>query len=508
GGLAPQNPITVTADSTVSGGNGGGSHALKDVSGSGVLTLDATTVFDLEGDLSGFSGRLAFAGSGSFRFFNTSFNGSSAATFDLGSRGLTARQGGAFNLGALAGGTDGYLGMASNSNSASCTYTIGGNNTSSTFAGVIANGSTTKPVIVVKTGTGTLTLAGANTYTGATTVNGGTLSVTGSLAASAVTVAASGTLGGTGILAGPVSCQGSLAPGTSAGVLALSSGLVLSPSAVLNMELGSSSDRVDVTGPLTLDGTVNVTALPGLAGGTYTLVNYTGALTNNGLNVGTLPAGYTATVSTATAGQVRLVVTRTVVTATVTLGNLSAFYDGTPKPVSVTTSPPGLAVTVTYDASSTVPSLPASYAVSATVTSPGYTGGSTGTLVISPRTFEHWSGTHFTPEQVLAGDAASAADPDGDGLANLAEYALGGDPHAFTPRPVLVKAADSISMTFQRPAWTGISYGAQLGSSLAGWQDLQLEILTPGTDPETVRATFVFPDPKPARSFIRLTFTR
>ncbi|RYD19856.1 MAG: hypothetical protein EOP88_17395, partial [Verrucomicrobiaceae bacterium] len=508
GAVAPQNTLAVTADSVVTGGHSGGNHGVKDITGSGILTLNATNVFDLEGDLSGFAGTFAFSGSGSFRFFNAAFNGSQTATFDLGTRGLSARQGAAYNLGALAGQTGSFLGMASNSNSASCTYTIGANNTDSTFAGVIANGSASKPVAIVKTGSGVLVLSGANTYTGTTTVNSGTLSVTGSLGTSATTIAANGRVGGTGTVGGAVTCQGTLAPGAPSGILSLSSGLVMSSTAVLEVEPGSTTERLDVLGNLTLDGTVNVTAGPGFGAGSHTLVKYTGTLTNNGLNVGNLPAGYTAAVNTANTGEIRLIVTPTVIPATVTLGDLTPFYDGAAKPASVTTNPSGLAVAVTYDGSAPVPVQPGSYAVSASVTSPGYSGSATGTLVISPRTFEHWSETNFTPQEILAGDAASGADPDGDGLVNLAEYALGGNPHAFTPRPALVVDATSMSMTFQRPAFTGISYGAQAGSELQGWTELTLEVLSPGTDPETVRATHVYPDPKPAKSFLRLTFTR
>ncbi len=70
--------------------------------------------------------------------------------------------------------------------------------------------------------------------------------------------------------------------------------------------------------------------------------------------------------------------------ATVTLGALNQLYDGTPRPVTVTTTPPGLPVSVTYDGSSTPPTEVGSYAVVATVTDPNYTGSASGTLVIDP----------------------------------------------------------------------------------------------------------------------------
>lgn len=56
------------------------------------------------------------------------------------------------------------------------TLTIGSDNTSSSYAGVISNVTGTS-VSLVKNGTGTLTLSGPNTYTGLTTISGGTIMV-------------------------------------------------------------------------------------------------------------------------------------------------------------------------------------------------------------------------------------------------------------------------------------------------------------------------------------------
>ena len=53
--------------------------------------------------------------------------------------------------------------------------TVGNNGQTSTFGGVIKNSAGT--LALTKTGNGTLTLSGANTYTGNTTVNGGTLEI-------------------------------------------------------------------------------------------------------------------------------------------------------------------------------------------------------------------------------------------------------------------------------------------------------------------------------------------
>ena len=73
-------------------------------------------------------------------------------------------------------------------------------------------------------------------------------------------------------------------------------------------------------------------------------------------------------------------------TATVTLSGLADTYTGSPIPAKVTTSPAGLAVTITYGGSTTAPTKAGSYAVVATVTQAGYTGSASGTEAISMAT--------------------------------------------------------------------------------------------------------------------------
>jgi len=76
-----------------------------------------------------------------------------------------------------------------------------------------------------------------------------------------------------------------------------------------------------------------------------------------------------------------LVITRA--SATVALSGLVQAYDGTPKPVSVTTTPANLTVSVTYNGGTTVPTYPGSYAVVATINETSYQGTANGTLVIT-----------------------------------------------------------------------------------------------------------------------------
>ncbi|MBN9541180.1 MAG: autotransporter-associated beta strand repeat-containing protein, partial [Alphaproteobacteria bacterium] len=103
-----------------------------------------------------YAGRLVFKDSASGG--TASYTADSSTVLDI--TGLTN---GGTTIGSIAGG--GTILLGGN------TLTVGGNNASTTYSGVISGLSGR----LVKEGTGTLTLTGANTYLGGTTVNAGTL---------------------------------------------------------------------------------------------------------------------------------------------------------------------------------------------------------------------------------------------------------------------------------------------------------------------------------------------
>lgn len=70
--------------------------------------------------------------------------------------------------------------------------------------------------------------------------------------------------------------------------------------------------------------------------------------------------------------------------AGVDLHDLTQIYDGNPHAATVSTTPVGIAYSVTYNGTASVPINAGSYAVAVTVTDANYTGSASGTLVITP----------------------------------------------------------------------------------------------------------------------------
>lgn len=203
---------------------------------------------------------------------------------------------------------------------------------------VLLGGAISGTGTLTQQGNGVTTLTGANSYLGTTTVSAGTLLVNGnqSAATGATTVRAAATLGGTGTIGGDVTVNdgGILSPGAAGpGALAINGALNLAPAAVQNWEFGQAyvpggayNDLVTVGQNLVLDGTLNVSVPTTPAGGNfgpgvYRVYNYGGTLTNNGLELGTMPAGASELyVQTSVANQVNLVNTT---------GVLLNYWDGT-----------------------------------------------------------------------------------------------------------------------------------------------------------------------------------
>jgi autotransporter-associated beta strand protein len=226
-------------------------------------------------------GNATIINKGSLSFFDNSTGGNGAIT-NVGSTVTTDFSGstGWFNdkklsAGSIAGSGSFYLGANQ--------LTVGGNNLSTTVAGVISDcgltgndcamqGSTGGSLI--KTGTGTLILSGANTYTGGTTISGGTLQL--------------GNGGTSGSIVGNVLDNGIFAINRSD---AFTFGPVISGSGALQ-QLGTGITTLTAlesytglttiaSGTLALSGTGNIASSIGvLANGTFDISKVSGAGTS------------------------------------------------------------------------------------------------------------------------------------------------------------------------------------------------------------------------------------
>ncbi len=259
-------------------------------SSGGTISVDSGAILTLAGSLHG-PGSLNKIGPGTLTITadNSSYAGGvtvSAGTVTLGSANalagstVTLTANGVLSLNGMIAANIGGLAGAGSISLGGATLTVGGNNSSPTFAGTIADAAG-GPGTIVKAGSGTLTLTGQLTNTGAYSVTGGILDFSGAVvqpgpgtiaaAAGATVEYSSGTHVYGGFLAGP---------GTHLITGATLSGVTTTVSAV-----------IDQAGPTSF---INVTN-----GGALTLT--TGAtlagFTNQGSGAITLAAGGSASLS-------------------------------------------------------------------------------------------------------------------------------------------------------------------------------------------------------------------
>ena len=348
-----------------------------------------------------------------------------------------------------------------------------------------------------KTGLGTLTLAGANTFGNgagntftisagtvlANTAVSGTQSATG---AANVAVSANATLGGNGQItpgAGnqiSVASGGFLAPGSGIGTLTINGAnvsanvLTLAAGANLLFELNS-------TGP----GNFQSDEIALLNGATGDIAFGGNAINFTDLSFGGLPQG-AYTLFTATAVD--------------NYGGLTTDGNG-----FITA---GLTLGTGVDA----------YTANLQLT------GANLVLNLAPKPYTLWKDQHFTlaerSDPTISGDFAT---PAGDGISNLLKYALNLDPHVSSvsglPTLGTITEPDTtqyLTLTYTEViSATDLSYVVEVGSDLASWNfgDSFTQVVSSTNDPNGITRTVVVRDLTPMASnvpkrFIRLQVTK
>jgi autotransporter-associated beta strand protein len=188
---------------------------------------------------------------GNARLINANENG----LFDI--SGLTT---GGTTAGSIEGNGTFFLGSKN--------LTVGGNQLSTTFSGVISDFEVELGNLggsLTKVGAGTLTLTGANDYVGATSVDGGSLIVDGSIASVQTSISPGGLLGGTGMIGGNVVNSGIVSPGNSAGTLTIINNYTQSAGGTLRIEIGglgaTEHDLLMIARTANLGGTLQILRL-------------------------------------------------------------------------------------------------------------------------------------------------------------------------------------------------------------------------------------------------------
>ena len=183
-----------------------GSTTINNFIGTAGYTTTTTTILQLGAD-----NQLPSGPGDGLLVFNNGNNANRQVVFELNGHNQT--------LNGLANASAGSYTIIRNTAPGASILTIGNANTNSSYSGIIVDGGVNATLSLVKNGSGTLTLSGANTYSGGTTINGGALIINNTsgtgTGTNSVSINNGGMLAGTGTIMGQVTnyAGGVLFPG-------------------------------------------------------------------------------------------------------------------------------------------------------------------------------------------------------------------------------------------------------------------------------------------------------
>jgi len=139
-------------------------------------------------------------------------------------------------------------------------------------------------------------------------------------------------------------------------------------------------------------------------------------------------------------------------------------------------------------------------------------------ITLQDRPMDEWRFRHFPAQLANPAVTGDAANPAGDGLSNLAKYALGLDPNtanatgATTPGTVSLGGNDYLTLRFARVDAPDLSCVAEVSSDLSHWTrdaaSVKETVLSDDGSSQVVIAQDLQPVQGGARRFIRLNITR
>ena len=415
GGGTWAGPVTLAADTTLPSQIANGNITLSNtVSGPGNLTWGRTGTPTLT-----LGGTNTYTGSTSINFGTLKLGSNYAIPSGGGKGNVTVT--GALDLNAYCPAINGLSGAGTVDNkvAGTPTLTVGDNDQTSTFSGVIKN--TAGSLSLCKIGSGTLTLSGANTYTGNTALSAGTLSLS------------------------PTDASGHLADGAD---------VYLTTGAFLDL---STSGAVDTIRSLYIDGVPQAAGVWAASAGAgvdhvSTLITGTGKL-----SVTELAVGATYSISgTVTENGVGLA------GVTVSDGTRTSDPTGVDGVYTIANVPDGITYTVTPSKSGYT-FTPAN--LSLMLSGANQTGNHFTATAASSTPYDTWKAGPFANAFT---ETNPTDDPDGDGMTNQEEFAFGLDPTtgaSVNPVTPLI----GTQFTYTRWAASNLAYTVEFSTDLAGW---------------------------------------